>query len=82
MYCYLLKKIMATALQNIYLNVPQSEVGFIMTLAHKMGWKIETKSDLLDKFIASRPKNVDLTEDDIMEAVRSVRYGSTIQDNH
>jgi len=73
---------MATALQNIYLNVPQSEVGFIMTLAKKMGWKIETKADLLDRFIASRPKNVDLTDEDIMEAVREVRYGSKVQDNH
>ena len=66
---------METALQNIYLNVPQSEVGFIMILAKKMGWKVETKADLLDKFITSRPKNVDLTDDDIMEAVREVRYG-------
>jgi hypothetical protein len=30
-----------TALQNVYLNVPQSEVGFIMTLAQKMGWEVE-----------------------------------------
>jgi len=72
---------MATALQNIYLNVPQSEVGFITTLAQKMGWKIETKISILDKFIASRPKNVELTEDDIIEVVREVRYGK-IQNNN
>ena len=66
---------MATALQNIYLNVPKSEVGFIITLAQKMGWELETKASLLDKFINSRPKNVDLTDDDIIEVVREVRYG-------
>jgi len=66
---------MEATLQNIYLNVPKSEVRFIMTLAQKMGWKAETKASLLDKFIASRPKNVDLTDEDIMEAVREVRYG-------
>ena len=73
---------MATALQNIYLNVPQSEIGFIMTLAQKMGWEVETKASLIDKFIASRPKNVDINDEDVMETVREVRYGSKVQDNH
>ena len=72
---------MATALQNIYLDVPQSEVGFITTLAQKMGWNIETKISILDKFISSRPKNVELTDDDIIEVVREVRYGK-VQNNH
>ncbi|MDR3134134.1 MAG: hypothetical protein LBU42_08990 [Prevotellaceae bacterium] len=60
--------------QNIYLNVPQSEVGFIMTLARKMGWEVETKADLLRKYIASRPKNVPLSEEEIIEEVGAARY--------
>jgi hypothetical protein len=63
-----------TALQNIYLNVPQSEVGFIMTLAQKMGWEITTRADLLQKYINSRPKNVDLPDEEIMEELRAIRY--------
>jgi hypothetical protein len=63
-----------TALQNVYLNVPQSEVGFIMTLAQKMGWEIETKADLLRKYIASRPKNADLSDEEIMQEVSAARY--------
>jgi hypothetical protein len=63
-----------TALQNIYLNVPQSEVGFIMTLAQKMGWEVETKADLLRNYIASRPKNVNLSDDEIIEEVSAARY--------
>jgi hypothetical protein len=63
-----------TALQNIYLNVPQSEVGFIMSLARKMGWEVETKADLLRKYMASRPKNVDLSDEEIMDEVSAVRY--------
>jgi hypothetical protein len=62
------------ALQSVYLNVPQSEVGFIVTLAQKMGWEVETKADILRKFIASRPKDVDLSDEEIMEEVRKVRY--------
>jgi hypothetical protein len=61
------------ALQNIYLNVPKSEVGFIMTLAQKMGWEVETKADLLRKYILSRPKNVNLSDEEIMEEVHAVR---------
>jgi hypothetical protein len=63
-----------TALQNVYLNVPQSEVGFIMSLAQKMGWEIETKADLLRKYMASRPKHTDLSDEEIMEEVSAVRY--------
>jgi hypothetical protein len=63
-----------TALQNVYLNVPQSEVGFIMTLAQKMGWEVETKADLLRKYIASRPKNADLSDKEIMQEIHAVRY--------
>jgi hypothetical protein len=62
-----------TDVQKIYLNVPQSEVEFITTLAKKMGWEIETKEDLLQKYIASRPKNVDLSDEEILSEVRSVR---------
>jgi hypothetical protein len=63
-----------SALQNIYLNVPSSEVGFMITLAKKMGWEVETQADLLRKYIDSRPKNVDLSDEEIMEEVRAVRY--------
>jgi len=63
-----------TTLQTIYLNVPQEEVRFITSLAEKMGWKIETKEDVLRKFIATRPKNVDLTDEEINEEVKAVRY--------
>lgn len=36
---------MATALQNVYLNVPASEIGFLSTLAQKMGWTMDTKAN-------------------------------------
>ena len=62
------------ALEEIYLNVPQTEVGFIMALANKMGWKIETKEDLLRKYIVSRPENVDLSDEEIFSEIRDIRY--------
>jgi hypothetical protein len=63
-----------TALQEIYLNVPQTEVGFITALAKKMGWEIETKEDLLRKYIASRPENVDLSDEEILSEIKEIRY--------
>jgi hypothetical protein len=65
---------MATTLQNIYLNVPQTEVGFIMTLAKKMGWEVETKADLLRKYIATRPKSATISDEDILSELKAVRY--------
>jgi hypothetical protein len=65
---------MAPALQNIYLNVPQTEVGFIMTLAEKMGWEVETKADSLRKYIATRPKSTTVSNEDILSELKAVRY--------
>jgi hypothetical protein len=60
--------------ENVYVKIPQSDVDFFQIFAKKMGWWIENKTDLLDKYIHSRPKNVDLTDDGIMAEVRAVRY--------
>jgi len=48
---------------------------FFRELVTKMGWVAETKESALQKFIASRPKNVKLTDEDILSEVYAVRYG-------
>ena len=60
--------------KEVYVKMPESDIVFFQLFADKMGWVVENKMDLLRKYIASRPQNVDLTDDDIMEEVRSVRY--------
>ena len=60
--------------KEFYVKMPQSDMDFFQFFAKKMGWLIENKTDLLDKYIASRPKNVDLTDEAIMKEVRAVRY--------
>jgi hypothetical protein len=52
----------------------KSKVEFIMTLAHKIGRKVESKDDLLHKYIVSRPANVDLSKKEIMKEVRAAKY--------
>ena len=59
---------------EIYVKMPQSDMVFFQLFADKMGWQVENKNDLLRQYIASRPKNVDLTDEEIMEEVRNVRY--------
>ena len=63
-----------TLYKEFCVKMPQSDMDFFQFFAKKMGWLIENKIDLLDNYIASRPKNVDLTDADIMEEVRAVRY--------
>lgn len=60
--------------QNVLLSIPQSEVAFISSLALKMGWQVRLKEEMLDNFINSCPNDVDLSDDDIMQEVRAVRY--------
>lgn len=70
---------MATAMkervsEQIFLNVPTADMGLFKSLMSKFGWEYETRKDTLKRFIMSRPKAVDLTDDEIMEEVRAVRY--------
>lgn len=61
--------------RGIYVNVPQGEVAFFKQLLNRMGWVYEEKEDFMDRYIQSRPKGSPLSEDEIMEETRSVRYG-------
>jgi hypothetical protein len=68
------KEIMKEILEDVRLYIPKSEVQFLKELAHKMGWTIETKESSLRKYIDSRPKGADLSDEDILLEVNSVRY--------
>jgi hypothetical protein len=67
-------KDMETVMQNIYLNIPKTDMLFFNELAKKMGWGVETKENSLQKYISSRPKNVDLSENEILSEINAVRY--------
>lgn len=66
---------METTVEKMSVNIPKSDVQFFKELAKKMGWETESHKSFLDSYLNSRPKNVDLTEEEIMEEVRAVRYG-------
>ena len=61
--------------QVVYLNVPMSDWSLLKELIRKFGWQSETHEQLLDRFIASRPQQPPLTEQEIMDEVSAVRYG-------
>ena len=65
---------MEATMQDIYLTIPSSDMNFFQQLIKKMGWKMQTKKERLDEFIASRPQNVPLTDEDILNELREVRY--------
>lgn len=61
--------------QGVYLIVPMSDWSLLKELIRKFGWQSETREQLLDRFIASRPQQPPLTEQEIMDEVSAVRYG-------
>ncbi|WP_293714589.1 hypothetical protein [uncultured Parabacteroides sp.] len=65
---------MDAALRGFYLNVPKSDVKLFQQLAKKMGWTVSDKDAILDKYIQSRPENVELSDEDILKELNSVRY--------
>ena len=64
-----------SAMQDVYLNVPMSDWSLLKELIRKFGWQSETREQLLDRFVASRPQLPPLSEEEIMEEIRAIRYG-------
>ena len=64
-----------TASQGVYINVPMPDWTLLKELIRKFGWQAETREQLIDRFIASRPQQPLLSDEEIMEEVRAVRYG-------
>ena len=61
-------------IQGAYINVALSDWKFFKELVQKMGWEVQTREELLDSFIESRPENSSLSDEEIMNEVRAVRY--------
>jgi hypothetical protein len=45
---------------KLFVNIPQSDIKFFQLFAEKMGWEIESREDLLDRFISTRPSKCSL----------------------
>ena len=52
--------------QGVFLSIPKSDIKFFKELAKKMGWDIDIREDFLKDYIASRPKRVNLSEEEIL----------------
>jgi hypothetical protein len=64
----------ATMTQGVYLNIPRTDWGLLQELVNRFGWQSETREQMLEEFMQTRPANVGLSEEDIMNEVRAVRY--------
>jgi len=63
-------------MENLVLSFPKSDMGLVMQFAQRMGWMVDTKSSIIDRFIQSCSANnaATLSEEDIMNEVKAVRY--------
>ena len=60
--------------QGVFLSIPKSDIKFFKELAKKMGWDIDIREDFLKDYIASRPKSVNLSEEEILAELNAIRY--------
>ena len=70
----ILRMLTTATTQGVYLKIPRTDWNLLQELINRFGWQSETREQLLEKFIQSRPKVTDLSEEDIMNEVRAVRY--------
>jgi hypothetical protein len=64
----------SATVQGVYVNVPVVDWSLFRELIRKFGWQVETREQMLDRFISSRPANPSLSEEEIMDEVRATRY--------
>ena len=64
----------STTIQGVYVNVPTVDWSLFRELIRKFGWQAETREQLLERFVKSRAKSPSLSEEEIMDEVKSVRY--------
>ena len=60
--------------QGVFLSIPKSDIKFFKELAKKMGWDIDIRENFLKDYIASRPKRVNLSEEEILAELNAIRY--------
>ena len=61
-------------MQGVYVNVPAVDLSLFRELIRKFGWQAETREQLLDRFVSSRPAKPAMSEEEIMDEVKAVRY--------
>ena len=61
-------------MQDVYVNVPAVDWSLFRELIRKFGWQAETREQLLNRFVSSSPANHAISEEEIMDEVRAVRY--------
>ena len=64
----------SATLQGVYVSVPKADWSLFRELIRKFGWQAETREQMLDRFISSRPAKPMLSEEEIMDEVNAVRY--------
>jgi len=69
------RNLRSSARERVFIDLPQADMKFLQLFASKMGWSVDKKQNLWDKYIQNSPHNVDLSDEEIMEEVRTVRYG-------
>lgn len=67
----------SATIQGVYVNVPTVDWSLFRELVRKFGWQVETREQLLDRFISTRSANPAISEEEIMDEVRAVRYASS-----
>ncbi len=60
----------SATMQGVYVNVPNVDWSLFRELVRKFGWQVETREQLLDRFISTRPDNPAISEEEIMDEVR------------
>jgi hypothetical protein len=62
--------------EGFFVEIPQKDKSVFKLFAKRMGWQFESRKQALwNDYIETSPENLPLTDEDIIEAVKKLRYG-------
>lgn len=62
-------------MEELVLSIPQQDYSFLEQLAARMGWTVRSRRELIERFVASCPKEPMMSDEEIQFEVNAVRYG-------
>ena len=62
-------------MEELIVSVPFQDSKILELLAMRMGWKVRSRRNSIEKFINSCPTSPVMTDEEIAAEVNAVRYG-------
>jgi hypothetical protein len=60
--------------EKMLVDIPKADMVFFKLFADKFNWHYDSRQNLWETYVKSSPQNVNLSDNEIMEMISTMRY--------